>query len=255
MAIIGFIGTGEIASAMVNGITNQGHKIYVSERGVKYASKLALLNDVQITNNQELIDKSDIIILCLLKNTAEKVLPKLNFKKDKKIISVMVDVSFYDLATLCNPAQEIEITIPLPFIAGGNCPLPCYPTGIIVSELFSKKNRIFVVNTEVGLNAHFAVSAMASVILFQAKISSKWLSHFTNDKENSEAYILEMLGEYLSNVSRSNNIDLSNALDSLNTPGGLNQTLRNHMEASNISDNLVAGLDDFRDRLKLNVKG
>ena len=254
MAIIGFIGTGEIASAMVNGITNQGHKIYVSERGVKYASKLALLNDVQITNNQELIDKSDIIILCLLKNTAEKVLPKLNFKKDKKIISVMVDVSFYDLATLCNPAQEIEITIPLPFIAGGNCPLPCYPTGMIVSELFSKKNRIFVVNTEVGLNAHFAVSAMASVILSQAKISSKWLSHFTNDKENSEAYILEMLGEYLSNVSRSNNIDLSNALDSLNTPGGLNQTLRNHMEASNISGNLVAGLDGFRDRLKLNVK-
>ena len=127
MAIICFIGTGEIASAMVNGITNQGHKIYVSKRGVKYASKLALLNDVQITNNQELIDKSDIIILCLLKNTAEKVLPKLNFKKDKKIISVMVDVSFYDLTTLCNPSQEIEITIPLPFIAGGNCPLPCYP--------------------------------------------------------------------------------------------------------------------------------
>ena len=86
------------------------------------------------------------------------------------------------------------------------------------------------------------------------KISSKWLSHFSNDKENSEAYILEMLGEYLSNVSRSNNIDLSNALDSLNTHGGLNQALRNHMEAYNISGNLVAGLDGFRDRLKLTVK-
>ena len=92
MAIIGFIGTGEIASAMVNGITNQGHKIYVSKRGIKYAAKLALLNDVQITSNQELIDKSDIIILCLLKNTAEKVLPKLNFKKDKKIISNMEEL-------------------------------------------------------------------------------------------------------------------------------------------------------------------
>ena len=85
MAIIGFIGTGEIASAMVNGITNQGHKIYVSKRGIKYAAKLALLNDVQITSNQELIDKSDIIILCLLKNTAQEVLPKLNFKKDIKL--------------------------------------------------------------------------------------------------------------------------------------------------------------------------
>ena len=38
MAIIGFIGTGEIASAMVNGITNQGHKIYVSKRGIKSVS-------------------------------------------------------------------------------------------------------------------------------------------------------------------------------------------------------------------------
>ena len=43
MAIIGFIGTGEIASAMVNGITNQGHKIYVSERGVKYAVKISIV--------------------------------------------------------------------------------------------------------------------------------------------------------------------------------------------------------------------
>jgi len=253
MAIIGFIGTGEIASAMVNGITNQGHKIYVSERGVKYASKLALLNDVQITNNQELIDKSDIIILCLLKNTAEKVLPKLNFKKDKKIISVMVDVSFYDLATLCNPAQEIEITIPLPFIAGGNCPLPCYPTGTIVSELFSKKNRIFVVNSERGLNAHFAVTAMSSVFLSQVKISSKWLSQFTQDKDSSEAYILEMLGEYLCSISKSNSIDLNGAIDTLNTSGGLNQTLRNHMEKSDISNNLLVGLNDFRERLKLNL--
>ena len=62
---------------------------------------------------------------------------------------------------------------------------------------------------------------------------------------------------YLNNgtVQAQFSYNLSNALDSLNTPGGLNQTLRNHMEASNISDNLVAGLDGFRDRLKLNVKG
>lgn len=253
MGSIGFIGTGEIASAMVNGITGQGHSIYVSNRGAQYAAKLSQLNDVQITSNQELINKSDIIILCLLKNTAKEVLPELSFRKNQKIISVMVDVSFADLNTLCIPADNIEITIPLPFIRNGNCPLPCFPTGSIVSEVLGKNNRIFVVNSEIGLNAHFAVSAMASVILSQAGISSKWLSQFTKDKDNSEAYILEMLGEYLSSISKSNTTDLSDALNSLNTPGGLNQTLRNHMEASGISDNLVIGLDSFRERLKLNL--
>ena len=89
MATIGFIGTGEIASAMVNGITDQGHQIYVSNRGKQYAAKLSLLSDVQITNNQDLIDKSEIIILCLLKNTAKKVLPKLNFRKYQKIILIL----------------------------------------------------------------------------------------------------------------------------------------------------------------------
>ena len=254
MASIGFIGTGEIASAIINGITDQGHLIHVSNRGEQYAAKLSLLSDVQITNNQDLIDKSDIIILCLLKNTAKKVLPELNFRKNQKIISVMVDISVADLNTLCNPANNIEITIPLPFIANGNCPLPCYPTGLTVFEVLGKNNRIFVVNSERGLNAHFALSAMASVILSQAEISSKWLSQFTQDKDNSEAYILEMLGEYLCSISKSSTTDLNDALNALNTPGGLNQTLQNHMEASGISDNLIVGLDSFRERLKLNPK-
>ena len=144
MASVGFIGTGEIASAMVNGLTDMGHKIYVSKRGVKFSNKLSLLNDVQISNNQDIINKSDIIILCLLKDIASEVLSKLYFPDDKKIISVMVDVSFSELNILCNPLNKIEITIPLPFIDTGNCPLPCFPTSSIVSDLFVFELRVVV---------------------------------------------------------------------------------------------------------------
>ena len=166
----------------------------------------------------------------------------------------MVDVSFSELNILCNPLNKIEITIPLPFIDTGNCPLPCFPTSSIVSDLFGKKNNVFIVNSETGLNAHFAVSAMASVILHQAQISSKWLSHFTNDKNNSKTYVLKMLGEYLISVSENNKIDLHDALDALNTSGGLNQTLRKHMEKSGLSNDLIIGLDNLRERLKLPLK-
>ena len=70
MARVGFIGTGKIAASMVRGITGQGHEIYVSKRGANIAADLALLDDVQIFDNQDLLDKVDIIILCLLKDVA-----------------------------------------------------------------------------------------------------------------------------------------------------------------------------------------
>ena len=164
MARVGFIGTGKIASAMVRGVTGQGHEIYVSKRGANIAADLALLDDVQIFDNQDLLDKADIIILCLLKDVAHLILPELNFREGHRVISVMVDVSFSQLAKLCAPVQAIEITIPLPFVATGNCPLPCFPSNVIISELFGTNNPIFSTKTEAGLNAHFAVTAMASVV-------------------------------------------------------------------------------------------
>ena len=152
MACVGFLGTGKIAAAMVRGITGQGHEIYVSKRGANIAADLALLDDVQIFENQDLLDKVDIVILCLLKDVAHLILPELNFRKGHRVISVMVDVSFSQLAKLCAPVQAIEITIPLPFVANGNCPLPCFPSNIIISELFGNNNPIFSSNVDLLLS-------------------------------------------------------------------------------------------------------
>ena len=45
------------------------------------------------------------------------------------------------------------------------------------------------------------------------------------------------------------------ALRALNTEGGLNQTLRQHMEQGGVLDDLTDGLDGFRARLGLPEKG
>jgi pyrroline-5-carboxylate reductase len=255
MATVGFIGTGEIASAMVRGLTGQGHTILVSERGVAMAAQLAAFDGVEITDNQGVIDGSDIVVLCLLKDVAHDVLPSLNFRADQRVISVMVDVSLSALEALCTPVQAIEITIPLPFIATGGCPLPAYPSAVIVGELFGERNPVFAVNTEAGLNAHFAATAMASVAFSQAQRASEWLGELTGDPQAAEQYLVAMLGGFFGGLPQDGQGQLSAALRALNTEGGLNQTLRQHMEQGGVLDDLSDGLDGFRARLGLPEKG
>ena len=254
MTRVGFIGTGEIAAAMVHGLTGQGHGMLVSERGAKIAAELATLDDVAIASNQAVIDGSDIVVLCLLKDVAHDVLPTLNFRADQRVISVMVDVSHTVLRDLCFPVQDIEITIPLPFVATGTCPLPVYPMATNVAELFGAKNPVFAVKTETGLNAHFAATAMASAAFSQAQTAAQWLGELTDDNQAAEQYIIAMLGGFFTGLPQDGQGRLADALAALNTEGGLNQTLREHMRQRGVLDDLCDGLDGFRDRLGLPPK-
>ena len=87
---VGFIGTGEIAEALIEGITGQGHKIYVSNRSNLRSKRLSKeYTDVIACENDEVCSSSDIIFICLMAPVARAILPKLNFRTDHQIISVM----------------------------------------------------------------------------------------------------------------------------------------------------------------------
>ena len=91
---IGFIGTGQITKAVVTGVINSKlkvTKIFVSERNkkisriLKFKSKKIKI----IKNNQEIINKSSVIFLGVTPDVGSKILPKLQFSKSKKIISLI----------------------------------------------------------------------------------------------------------------------------------------------------------------------
>lgn len=255
MANIGFIGTGEIAAAMVNALTENGHQITVSKRNNIIAQQLANHSDVEIADNQDVVNKSEIVVLCLMKDVAFDQVPALNFRPDQAVISVMVDVSLDALKTMCEPANDISITIPLPFISGGGCPLPCYPNDRVVKQIFGDDNPVFAVASEQALNAHFAVSAMASTTFQHTKTGADWLAGITGDKQAAEVYLVAMLGGFLKGLSLDGQDRLGGAIASLSTEGGLNSTLRKHMVDQGANDALIEGLDGFRGRLGLPPKG
>ena len=180
---IGFLGCGRIAEPMVRSLARQfpEYRIRVSQRSSEVSQRLNELENVDVCDNQILIDSSDVIIICLLASVARAELPGLKFKPTQKIISVMADISLEEVARLTAPAQPPCVTIPLPFIEQGGCPLPVYPQSAVLEQLFGDENPIIVVDTEAAIAPHFAATAILSTTMKQLDTVSGWLSGHTGN--------------------------------------------------------------------------
>ncbi|MDD9333410.1 MAG: NAD(P)-binding domain-containing protein, partial [Bartonella sp.] len=91
---IGFLGTGKISAAMVDGLmasTFDVQSIIVSPRNAQRAEHLACMYEkVKIAeNNQKLLDMSDCVFLCLPNQIAEEVLRCLSFRSNQLVVSVL----------------------------------------------------------------------------------------------------------------------------------------------------------------------
>ena len=99
---LGFIGTGVIASSVITGVCRSKipfQKIIVSPRNRNIAKKLKKrFKKVDIAKtNQEIVDKCNWVFLAVTPKVGEKILPKLNFRSNQKIISFISTINSIQL--------------------------------------------------------------------------------------------------------------------------------------------------------------
>ena len=99
---LGFIGTGKIASSIIYGIFKSKlkiNKIYISSRNVNIAKKLNnKFSKIKVfSNNQEIIDRSNVIFLSVTPTVGNKILNDLNFNNKKIIISLISTIKLKKL--------------------------------------------------------------------------------------------------------------------------------------------------------------
>ena len=138
--ILGFIGTGKISSSIIFGIFKSKLKIkriYISSRNRNIAKKLSKsYGKIKVlNNNQEIIDKSSVIFLGVTPNVGNKILPKLRFSKNKKIISLISTINLKKLRKLTGN-NNITRVIPLPFIGMREGPIIVCPSNKIIKNFF-----------------------------------------------------------------------------------------------------------------------
>ena len=78
--IIGFIGVGKMATAIINGLNTSSHRIIISGSCLDRSRQIAEELDVKAaTSHQELLDNADLVILGIKPQMFDKVLTGLKF--------------------------------------------------------------------------------------------------------------------------------------------------------------------------------
>ena len=150
---LGFIGTGKITLSVVTGICTSKisfQKIFVSSRNRNIAQKLKKrFKKVSIGNtNQEIIDKCNWIFLAVTPKVGEKILPKLNFRSNQKIISFISTINLAQLKKIVKKRAKIVRAIPLPPISLGKGPVPICPPDNQVKNFFNKIGTTVEIRSE-----------------------------------------------------------------------------------------------------------
>ncbi|WP_424932695.1 NAD(P)-binding domain-containing protein [Amaricoccus macauensis] len=248
MSRIGFVGTGHIAAPMVRFLAGRGHEITVSKRNSDVAADLAASHGVAVADNQDVVDGSEIVFLCVRPHVAVEVLRQLQFTENHRIVSVIAGVSLANLADLCAPARDIVATIPLGFLEQGGCPLAACPKAGVLEELFAPENPVVPVPDEAGLNAHFAICAMVPGLLDLMGSAAGWLGETTGDRAAAEFYTAELVAGFLAAMGRDEGV-LARERDALATEGTISLQMVTGLREGGAHRALLESLADIGQRL------
>lgn len=235
---LGVIGTGTIATAAMRGIAGDGHQITVSRRSAANAQALARdFANVAVADNQTVLDESDVIFVALLAGDAPQILRALRFRPDQRVITLMTGITPDEVAALVAPARVEAQMLPFPAVANGGSPILVLGAPDLVRTLFGARNQVFALPDAAEMDAYLCAQALLSPVARMVADAAGWLGGRVTDGAQAEAFLRVLIASSLADLE-------SNALiQALNTPGGYNQRLRLHMEASGISQALTEGLD------------
>ncbi|HEY1501756.1 MAG TPA: NAD(P)-binding domain-containing protein [Acidobacteriaceae bacterium] len=249
--VLGVIGVGSIASAIVTGLCRGGerHDFLLSPRNPKVAEALAASSPgVRIAeNNEAVVRESSVVILCLRPPDAG-LLRGLPFRSDAPVISVMAGISLKQLSGIVGPVSNLARAIPLPSVAVGGGVTPVYPFIEPARSLFAQVGTVVEVADESSFNLFSASTAtVASHFAWLARISD-WLTSSGIDGLAARRYVAAMFGE-LAGSLQGDDPDFERLAKEHTTPGGINERFRQIMAEKGVWETVDEGLDQIRYRL------
>ncbi|MDC3117838.1 pyrroline-5-carboxylate reductase [Candidatus Pelagibacter sp.] len=223
---LGFIGTGNIVSDVVAGISKSGFsykKIIISPRNKKKAQYLKKkFKRIMIAkNNQEVIDMSDWIFLGVLPQVGENILPKLNFKKNQTVISFMSTTNLSKLKKLIKKKVTIIRAIPMPPIKLGKGPVAIFPPNQKIKNFFNRIGTTIEIKSEKLSKNFWAISGTMASFYELLNVLSNWLIRKKINKLDAQKYVTSLYSALAELALLNSSKPLKNLVNE-QTPGGLN---------------------------------
>lgn len=253
MSTIGFIGVGEIASAMVDGLSAAAHddtaderrrSFVLSPRNAERAAGLAeKISTAEVADsNQEVVVRSDLIVLAVLPQQTAEVLGGLEIPAEKTLVSAVAGVSAEELAKHLPNAPTIVRIIPLPAVRERKGVTAMFPANTEVEAILDDLGGSVTAKDETLFSTLSAVTATMSAHFAYLQTITAWLVDQGWEQSDADHFIR---GQYvgLGTTLAQTNDPISELVAAHETPGGLNEMLnREWMDEGNRAA-LAASLD------------
>lgn len=181
MTTFGIIGVGSIASSIVTGLCESDAappQIVLSPRSEARSKDLAArFQSARVAStNQEVVDQSDVVVLCVLPHQAEEAFGQLKFRAGQPVVSAMAGVSLSALQDLLAPARDIARSIPAPAVTTRSSITPIYPATAAALDLYDRLGGCLEIDNELAYESVSAASATVEAYFHYLGAVADWLS-------------------------------------------------------------------------------
>ncbi|MFG2907515.1 NAD(P)-binding domain-containing protein [Kitasatospora sp. NPDC048286] len=230
MKRIGIIGVGEIARAIVMGLQDgdePGPEVLLSPRGARTAAELAeRYQDVRVcADNQEVVDRSDLVILALRRQDWRAALTGLTVPDDRVVVNVMPGVGTAELRQVLATDAEVTHAIPLPTVRERRCITVVCPSHPDADALFDRLGGALPVADEAALNVFSALTSTQTTYYAFLTTLVSWAAGQGIPAEDADRFVRSLYqdaGRTLGDETRS----LQQLGSEHETPGGSNERVR-----------------------------
>ena len=253
MNTYGVLGVGSIATAIVTGLCDgvaEPPEVVLSPRNAERAADLAArLPTVRVAgDNQQVVDESDVVVVCLLPADAVEVLGRVTFRADHAVVSAIAGFPVARLAGLAAPAADIARSIPLPAVGTRGSVTPVYPSTRAATGLFDRLGGSMVIADELAYESVAAASATVAAYFRYLGTIADWLSDRGIPSAAARRYVADTFAA-LSGELESPDLDFTTLAQAHTTPGGLNEQFARDLETAGTYAAVRVGLDAVLDRI------
>ena len=250
---LGFIGTGKITSSILHGIFKsnfKSYKIFVSYRNkvISKSLKNKFRSITVLKDNQEIIDKCNTVILAVTPNIGLKIIKKLKFKSNKRIISLISTIDLYSLKKL-TLSKNITRVIPLPPIEIKQGPIVIFPPNKFAKQFFSHLGSVIEVKNEKVLNNFWSTSALMAPYYELLNVSANWLAQKGINKNKAVDYITELFYGLSRDALNKKKKGLKRLVAESQTPKGINEQALRELKKSKFYSKLNNTLNSIHKRM------
>ena len=245
---LGFIGTGNITAAMVEGL---GGGAVLSPRGAAMAADLArrFPGVTVAATNQAVVDQCDMVVLAIRPQVAEDVVRELQFRAGQKVLSLLAATRVETIRNWIGVDVPVIRAIPLPFVADRRCVTPIFPPDREVAALFDRLGQA----VECQAQAEFDLMAVGSALMGSyfglLEAAEGWLVERGLPKAAARSYMAGLFAN-LGMVAEKSGKTSGALREEYSTRGGLNEQVFRVFGREGGVDALRVALDQVLTRVR-----